>query len=189
MRKLIVEEWISLDGYAQDRNGHLDYFPTAQENRYADEQQLKFLDTVDTILLGRKTYEEFITYWPTASTAEEIIADRLNEIPKIVCSNTLKQAPWGKWPEARIASGDAVKFVSELKKQDGKDIILWGSISLTQTLMKANLIDLYKLRICPTIVGGGRLLFPAFDAYRSMKLVEQGAYATGLIHASFEPVQ
>src|SRR5690348_8302333 len=100
MRKLIVEEWLSLDGFAEDRHGQLDFFPTTEESRYADAQQLKFLDTVDTILLGRKTYELFVDYWPTASVEKEMIADKLNEIPKIVCSNSLKRAPWGKWKEA-----------------------------------------------------------------------------------------
>jgi len=187
MRKLIVEEWISLDGFAEDANGKLDYFPTTKENRYADEQQLKFLDTVDTILLGRKTYELFVDYWPKASTKEEIIADRLNEIPKLVCSNTLKHAPWGKWPDATIAPGNAIDVVTNLKKQPGRNIILWGSLSLTQTLMKANLVDLYKLRICPTVVGGGRPLFPAFNAYQSLKLIEHGAYDSGLINLTYEP--
>ena len=83
MRKLIAEEWISLDGYAEDANGSLEFFPSSEENRYADEQQLKFLDNIDTILLGRKTYELFVDYWPTATTDKEIIADKLNLIPKM----------------------------------------------------------------------------------------------------------
>src|SRR4051812_41016323 len=116
MRKLILEEWISLDGYAQDAHGKLDFFPSTEENRYADERQLKFLDSVDTILLGRKTYEEFTSYWPTATTDKEIIADRLNELPKIVFSNTLKSAPWGNWPAARLVPGNAIDAVRELKE-------------------------------------------------------------------------
>ena len=187
MRKLIVEEWISLDGYAADSNGNLDFFPTSDENRYADEQQLKFLDTVDTILLGRKTYELFVDFWPTATTDKEMIADKLNAIPKLVFSNTLTHAPWGKWPDAKVVSGDAIDAIKKLKQAAGKNIILWGSISLAHALMKANLIDLFKIRVCPTAVGGGRQLFPAFDEYKSLKLVDQGAYANGLIHLSYEP--
>lgn len=68
MRKLIIEEWISIDGFAEDSNGNLDFFPHTEENRYADEVQLRFLETIDTILLGRKTYELFVDYWPTATT-------------------------------------------------------------------------------------------------------------------------
>jgi len=187
MRKVIAEEWISLDGYAEDAKGKLDFFPSSEENRYADEQQLKFLDTIGTILLGRKTYELFVDFWPSASTAQEMIADKLNAIPKIVLSNTLKRAPWGRWPEASVIGGDALSIVRKLKQQQGKDIIIWGSISLTQALMMADLIDLYKIRICPTAVGGGRPLFPPSKEYRSLKMVEQNFHKNGLISVSFVP--
>ena len=187
MRKLIVEEWISMDGYAEDTHGKLDFFPTSAENRYADEQQLKFLNTVDTILLGRKTYELFVDFWPSATTDKELIADKLNAIPKLVFSNTLKHAPWGKWSDATVVPGDAVEAVKQLKRTDGKNIILWGSISLAHTLMSAGLIDLFKIRVCPTAVGGGKRLFPSSDQYKSFKLVEQGAYENGLIFLSYEP--
>ena len=66
-----------------------------------DQEQLKFIDTIDTILLGRKTYQLFADFWPTASTDKEVIADKLNETNKIVFTNTLVKAPWGKWKEAR----------------------------------------------------------------------------------------
>ena len=189
MRKLIAEEWISLDGYAEDAKGQLDFFPSSEENRYADEQQLKFLETIDTLILGRKTYELFVDFWPAATTDKEMIADKLNSIPKLVFSNTLKNAPWGRWPEAKVVNGDAVSRIRELKRAPGKDIIIWGSISLTQALIRANLIDLYKIRICPTLVGGGKPLFPEAVEYNSLKLVEQNQHKNGLISASFEPAQ
>ncbi|HTF18364.1 MAG TPA: dihydrofolate reductase family protein [Chryseolinea sp.] len=188
MRKLIVEEWLSLDGFAEDRKGQLDFFPSSEENRYADERQLEFLDTIDTILLGRKTYELFVDYWPMATTDKEIIADKLNQTPKMVFTNSLKKAPWGTWPEAEVMSGDAVDAIRKLKLRSGKDMMLWGSISLTQALIKADLIDLYKIRLCPTVVGGGRPLFPVFDHYKSLKLVEQGSYENGLIYLSYTAV-
>jgi dihydrofolate reductase len=97
MRKVILEEWVTLDGYAADRDGNLDFFPSSDTDKFSDRDQLAFLDTVDTILLGRKTYELFVDYWPTATADKEIIADRLNELPKIVFSNTLTEAPWGTW--------------------------------------------------------------------------------------------
>lgn len=186
MRKLILEEWITLDGYAEDSNGQLDFFPSAEENRYADQQQLTFLETVDLILLGRKTYELFVDFWPSATTDKELIADKLNEIPKRVFSNTLKKAPWGKWPEAKVVPGDAIEDIRKLKLLPGKNIILWGSISLSQALMESDLIDVYKIRICPTVAGGGRQLFPSFDKHRSLKLVEHIAYDNGLLALSYE---
>jgi dihydrofolate reductase len=188
MRRLIVEEWLSIDGCAEDRNGKLDFFPSSEANRYADEVQLKLLETVDTILLGRKTYELFVDFWPTATTDKEIIADRLNEIPKKVFSNSLKKAPWGTWQEAQVESGDAVDAIRKLKQLPGQDMIVWGSITLTQSLIRADLIDLYRFRICPTATGGGRTLFPEFEQYKSLKLVDQGAYKNGIVHLSYVPV-
>jgi len=190
MRKLIVEEWISLDGYAADRNGTTDFFPSTEANRYSDEDQLKFLESVDTILLGRKTYEIFVDFWPTEKSKQEIIAPKLNEIPKVVLSNTLKNAPWGKWPEAEIVSGDAIKAVRKLKAEKEKNIVLWGSISLTQSLMKANLIDEYHLQIIPVRLGAGRLLFPQEEENKTLTLTGSKVYdATGVMYLQYVPRQ
>lgn len=186
MRKLILEEWLSLDGYAEDKNGKLDFFPSTEENKYSDEDQLKFLESIDTILLGRKTYELFVEFWPTATVDKEIIADKLNSIPKIVFSNSLKEAPWGIWPAAEIISGDAVENVKALKAKQGKNMVLWGSISLAQSLMKADLIDEYHIQICPTMVGDGRLLFATAPEYRRLKLKEIKKYETGVVYLSYE---
>jgi dihydrofolate reductase len=185
MRKLIVEEWISLDGYAEDKNGKLDFFPSTDANKYSDQDQLKFLDSIDTILLGRKTYNLFVDFWPKASNDVEIIADKLNSIPKIVISNTLEKAPWGDWPEAEVISGDGVDEVKILKQKEGKNIVLWGSISLVQSLIKENLIDEFHLQICPTIIGGGRPLFPNLDQYKNLKLISSKMYDTGVVYLQY----
>jgi len=97
MRKLILEEWVSLDGYVTDKNGQLDFFTnlTPEQNKYSDADQLKFLETVDAILLGRKTYQLFVDFWPNATTDKEVIADKLNETKKIIFSNTITKAPLG----------------------------------------------------------------------------------------------
>src|SRR5258705_10567566 len=141
MRKLILEEWVSLDGYVADKNGQLDFFTnlTPEENKYSDSDQLKFLETIDTILLGRKTYELFVDFWPGATTDQEAIADKLNETKKIVFSNTITNAPWGQWAEASIV--EATTEIKNLKLLAGKNMVMWGSISLAQSLMKENLID------------------------------------------------
>jgi dihydrofolate reductase len=185
LRKLILEEWLSLDGYAEDKNGTLDFFPSTEANRYSDEDQLKFLDTIDTMLLGRVTYHLFADFWPTATTDKEIIADKLNSLHKIVFSNTLTKAPWGKWPVALIIQGDATSEIKRMKEQDGKNIVLWGSLSLAQSLMLEDLIDEYHLQICPTIIGGGRPLFPTTDHYKNMKLVSTRTYDTGVVYLHY----
>ncbi len=187
MRRLILEEWLSLDGFAVDGNGKLDFFPASDTDRFSDRDQLGFLETVDTILLGRKTYELFVDFWPTATTDTEIIADRLNSLPKLVFSNTLTAAPWGKWHPARVVPGDAVAEIRKLKAGEGKHMVLWGSLSLAQQLIAADLIDEYHLQICPTIVGGGRGLFPSLASYAHLKRVSVRTYDTGMVFLHYEP--
>jgi len=187
MRKLILEEWVSLDGFAADKNGQLDFFPSTEKNKYSDEDQLKFMEGIDTILLGRITYQLFVDFWPTASTSTEIIADALNSTQKIVFSNTLQQAPWGNWPDAAIINGNAVDAVKKLKQQPGKNMVLWGSISLAQSLIKENLIDEYHIQVCPTITGGGRPMFPDLDNYKNLQLVDIRKYETGVVFMHYEP--
>ena len=187
MRKLILQEWISLDGYAADKNGQLDFFPSTESNKYADLDQLKFMENIDTILLGRVTYQLFVDFWPGATSDKEIIADKLNSTHKIVFSNTLEDAPWGKWPGALVIAGDAVNAVRKLKEHTGKNMVLWGSISLAQSLIKENLVDEYHLQICPTVVGSGRSLFPDLDSYKNLKLVNFRHYDTGVMFLHYEP--
>ena len=179
MRRLILQEWVSLDGYSVGREGSLNFFPESETDRYSDRDQLAFLDSVDTIVLGRKTYELFVDYWPTANTDEEIIADRMNELPKLVFSNTLSEAPWGTWPPARVIPGDAVAEIGRLKAQEGKHMVLWGSLSLAQDLMRADLVDEYHLQLCPTLVGGGRPLFPTRAGHANLERVNLRTYDTG----------
>lgn len=186
MRKLILEEWISLDGYAVDKNGTLDFFPSTEENKYSDKDQLAFLETIDTILLGRATYNLFVEFWPTATTDKEIIADKLNSLPKLVFSNSLKVAPWGDWPEAHVVAGDAIEAIKKLKEKEGKNMVLWGSISLAQSLLKANLVDELHIQICPTATGGGRLLFPSLDQYAGFKLIDVKKYDTGVVLLKYQ---
>ena len=187
MRKLILEEWLSLDGFAVDKEGNLDFFPSSETDKFSDSDQLRFLESVDTILLGRKTYELFVGYWPTVTTDKEIIADRLNTLPKVVFSNSLREAPWGKWAPARVVSGDALDEIRRLKAEDGKHMVLWGSLSLAQQLIAADLIDEYHLQICPTLTGGGRPLFPDLPGYARLKRMSVRTYDTGVVFLHYEP--
>ena len=187
MRKLIVQEWVTLDGYVTDKNGQLDFFTklSTEENKYSDADQLKFLETIDTILLGRKTYELFVDFWPTATTDQEPIADKLNKTNKVVFSNTIAKAPWGKWAEAQVLGGEATAAIKKLKSLPGKNIVLWGSISLAQSLMKENLIDEYHIQLCPVVTGGGRQFWTDNTNIETLKLLEVRQYDTGTVFLSY----
>ena len=191
MRKLIVEEWLSLDGFASDKDGQLDFFTnlSTEDSKYSDIDQLKFLETVDVILLGLKTYELFVAFWPTASADKEIIAKKLNDTKKVVVSNTITRAPWGNWADAEMISDDVIAAIKALKATPGKNIVLWGSISLAQELMKENLIDEYHIQLCPVLTCGGRKLFPEQIKVGALKLLEVRQYATGTFFLNYQPIR
>jgi dihydrofolate reductase len=188
MRKLIVDEWTSLDGYATDKEGRLDFFTdlTPEQNTYSNADQLIFLESIDTILLGRLTYELFADFWPTATTGKEIIADKLNQLKKMVFSNTLTNAPWGEWPAAEIITGDAADAIKQLKSLPGKDMVLWGSLSIAQSLMNKNLVDEYRIHLCPVITGGGRRLFTEQADLSRFSLLESRQYNTGTVFLHYK---
>jgi dihydrofolate reductase len=90
---------------------------------------------------------------------EQPFADKFNGLSKVVFSNTLDHAPWGKWSEGRIVRGNAVDEVKRLKRESGKDMLISGSISLAQSLIDKGLVDEYRLVVCPVVLGKGRPLF------------------------------
>jgi dihydrofolate reductase len=184
MRNLIFQEWVSLEGYAADANNGLSFMESLKSVKYSDQEQLEFLNQIDAILLGANTYRLFVEFWPTASNDQEVIADKLNSIPKFVFSRSMQKAPWGKWPDATLIHTDAVESVKKMKSQDGKDMVLWGSISLAQSFMKENLIDEYHLRICPVVLGGGIPLF-AKTGKMNLELIESRTYPSGLVQLKY----
>ncbi|TDD28811.1 reductase [Kribbella turkmenica] len=176
MRRLIFQEYVTLDGYAADSDGGLDFSGTIAEQ--ADVDNLALLETVDTMLLGAETYRLFAAAWPTQGAADNPIAPKLNALRKVVVSRTLDNAPWGAHESALVVR-DAVEDVRELKREQGKDIILWGSISLFHTLLIAGLVDEVQLRVCPVLIGAGKPVFPHSAETRVLELVEARPWANG----------
>src|SRR4026207_2306851 len=123
MRRLIIEEWISLDGHVSDREGKLEFFRSTVREINAEPVQIKFLESIDCILLGRSTYEQFAKLWPQRPIENEVLARIINQERKIVFSSTLKKTPWGNWSDAEIASGDPIEAVKHLKSLPGKNIV------------------------------------------------------------------
>jgi dihydrofolate reductase len=179
MRKLIVQEWLSADGFAADENGLTDFFSSVTVDEESDKDILADMDSIDTILLGANTYRLFVDYWPTQKSVNDRMADRINGTPKIVFSNTLKETPWGKSNNAKLQHGDAIKAIETLKQENGKDLILWGSLSLTRSLLSAKLIDQLEIRICPIILGKGIKLFGESDEIK-LKTTKVKAYDSGM---------
>lgn len=189
MRKVILQEFITLDSLAAGPNDSVAYVPAStQGDESFGKEQMKLMNSVDTILLGRVTYQMFAGHWPKITKGKEkAFADKLNSIPKIVFSKTLESAPWGDWEEANIVRTTAVKEVPKLKRQVGKSMVIWGSISLAQSLIKENLIDEYRLVMCPVVLGSGRPLFLDKAASFGLKLVEAKTFDLGAVQLKYKP--
>jgi dihydrofolate reductase len=160
MSKLTVQEFVTIDGFAAAPDGALDFMPSGGQTP-ADPQierdQLRFIkDEVDTMLLGRTTYQIFIDYWPTATTDNDIIADELTYLSKVVASRTLDHAPWGDRGDEATIVRDGVEAAAALRRQSGKGVVVWGSLTLAQSLMRAGLVDECQLYLCPKCVGRGQ---------------------------------
>ncbi len=148
MRKVVVYELLSLDGVAEDPNDFiLDYDDVMMENL------LRVIGTQDTVLLGRRTYDDWAQYWQTKKTA---FADFINKTEKFAVTSTPMVH---KWANASVISGDLTRFVKELKQKPGGDIGVHGSITLAQSLLEAGLVDELRLVIAPAIHMKGRKLF------------------------------
>ena len=182
MRKVVLQEFVSIDAMAAGPNDSVDFIPASTRDDPAfGREQLGLMDTVDTLLLGRLTYQMFAGYWPNVTEgAEKNFADKFNSLAKVVVSKSLDRAPWGKWKEGQVVRRGAVDEVTALKKQPGKDILISGSISLVQALVDADAIDEYRLVLCPVVLGGGRPLFRDRASLR-LKLVKAQAMDLGAV--------
>ena len=188
MRKVILQEFVTIDGLAADADDSADFVAAATEgDKSFGKEQVKLMNSVDTILLGRVTYEMFAGYWPKVTKGKEkAFADQLNAIPKIVFSKTLASAPWGDWEAAKIVKTAAVNEIKKLKRRTGKNIVIWGSISLAQAAIRAGLIDEYRLVVCPVVLGQGRPLFlNAVDQF-GMKLLEMKSFDLGAVQLTYK---
>ena len=181
MRKVVVQQFLTLDGYAAGPNGELDF--VTESGAAADpnsgafvENQLAFIESIDTILLGAVTYRMFAAYWPEQTTETQAIADALNATPKVVFSSTLESAPWGSWEPARLVSGSAAEEVRRLKAEAGKDMVVWGSLALSDSLMREGLVDEYRLQVCPVVLGRGKRLFEDGLATQRLTHLETNTY-------------
>ena len=187
MRNLILQEFLTVDGMAAGADGNTDFIvgSTKGDQSYLRRQKI-FFDSIDTILLGRKTYEIFANFWPTVKSGEELMfAERINALPKIVFSKTLDRAPWGDGEDATLVKTDAMREVERLKQQPGKDMVIWGSLTLAHALMHEGLIDEYQLIICPVVLVEGRRMFDDTVSPGEMHLLSTRSFDRGAVLLSY----
>ena len=194
MRKLIANEFMSLDGVVQapgaadeDRSGgfehggwHLPYFDDLSQKRV-----LESIVEAGGFLLGRRTYQIFASYWPNASEEEQVIAEPLNSKPKYVASTTLAEPL--EWQNSTVLQGDVAEAVVALKQENDADLHVIGSAELVEMLLEHGLVDELRLMIDPVTLGGGKRIFRDDGARRSLRLIESEATTTGAILATYAP--
>jgi dihydrofolate reductase len=194
MRKVIVNEFMSLDGVVQapgaaDEDTTGGFKHGGWNLRYLDEvSQQRILEGIvgaGGFLLGRRTYEIFAGYWPKAPQEEQVIAEPLNTKQKYVASTTLPDPL--EWQNSTVLRDDVAGAVAALKQEDGADLHVIGSTRLVQTLIQHDLVDQFWLMIDPLVLGGGKRVFPDDGALRPMRLVQSEVTSTGAILATYAP--
>jgi len=191
MRRLMVTTFLTLDGVMQAPGG-----PGEDDSggftfggwsvNYWDERMREFMTQTMRVpfdlLLGRRTYDIFVTYWPDAP--EEAGSKPLNDATKFVAS---RGGPTLDWKESVLIEGDAAEGVAALKRTDGPELQVHGSGNLIQTLMANGLIDEYRLWVFPVVLGSGKRLFADGAIPSGLRLVDSTVSTTGVVIGTYEP--
>jgi dihydrofolate reductase len=195
MRKLIANEFMSLDGVAQAPGGadedpsggfaHGGWHMRYMEDELAQRWVLESIVDAGGFLLGRRTYEIFAAYWPNAPEEEQVIAESLNRRPKYVASTTLTEPL--AWQNSTLLDGDVTAAVAALKEEDGGDLHVIGSTELVRTLIEHDLVDEFRLMIDPVVLGGGKRIFRDDGSLRPLRLIDGQVTSTGAILATYAP--
>ena len=174
MRQVVLQMGISLDGYVAGPNGQTNW-GVPPEDPELKARKLEWLERVGAHLMGRITYQEMASHWPSSDSD---YAPPMNEIPKVVFSKTLAEA---NWADSQIARGDLAEEIARLKGESGLDMIAWGGGTFAQALARDGLIDEYRLIVHPVALGGGLPLFNDLAAPLHLDLMETMRFPTGRV--------
>jgi dihydrofolate reductase len=179
MRKIVAGLFVSLDGVTEA--------PENWQLAYVNDELLEAVGSAmaesDTILLGRRTDEEFAAYWPNQGSGVPF-ADHMNNTPKLVVSTTLDTV---QWQGASLLNGDVAEELTSLKRQPGKDISLLGSATLVRSLLREGVLDELRLLVHPIVVGRGGRLLPDGEPQTPLELVDAKPFSTGVVSLTYHP--
>ncbi len=179
MRKIVAGLFMSLDGVVEAPDQwHFPYF-----NEEMGAAVGAAMAAGDTMLLGRRTYEEFAGYWPHQGS-DVPMADQMNNTPKLVVSTTLDRV---EWQNSTLIRGNVAEALTGLKQQPGKNINITGSGTLVRSLLRDGVLDELQLLVHPIVVGSGKRLFEDIGAQVPLKLVDSTAFSTGVVSLTFQP--
>jgi dihydrofolate reductase len=177
VRRVIASEFVSLDGVMEEP-GWTFQFPSEEQDSFKFEE----LAAAGALLLGRVTYEGFAAAWPQMAEQTGEYGAMMNGYPKYVASTTLDTVEWN----ASLLKGEIVEEVAGLKRQAGRDILVFGSGRLVETLLRHNLVDEYRLLVFPLVLGRGRRLFPEGPVI-TLELVEAKSFSSGVVALTYRP--
>lgn len=188
MRKLKLQVQMTVDGFVARPNGELDWMIWDLDDKLS-QYIIALADSSDTILLGRKMTDGFVSYWTDVVTnkpdsPEYALAKKMVDIPKVVFTKTLEKS---EWENTVLAKGDLEAEINKLKKQDGKDIIVYGGATFVSALIKAKLIDEFHLFINPVAIGDGMAIFNELDSQQPLNLVEVKPFECGIVELCYQP--
>jgi dihydrofolate reductase len=187
MRKLIVFNHVSLDGYFVDLNGDMSWAK-------ADHQDVEWNSFVaenasggGALVFGRITYELMASFWPTPFAIESmpVVAAGMNSMPKVVFSKTLDRASWNN---TTLVKGDPAEEMRKIKRSPGEDMAILGSGRIVSQLAQEGLIDEYQIVVNPVVLGAGRTLFDGVKQNLSLKLTKTRAFCNGNVLLCYEPM-
>jgi dihydrofolate reductase len=181
LRKLRLQVQMSVDGCIAGPNGEMDWMVGLSDDesiKYA----YKITEPVDTILLGRKMTDVFISFWLDVMNKPDdpwyAFAKKMIETPKVVFTKTLNKS---KWINTDIATGNLIEEVNKIKNQNGRDIVVYGGASFDSSLIKEKLIDEFYLFINPVAIGNGMTIFKDLNEIQKYTLIESKAFESGIV--------
>jgi len=181
MRKVVSGLFMTVDGVTESPNEwQFDAFDADMGAAMS-----AHIEAEDAILLGRVTYEQWASYWPTST--DEPYASHINNTPKYVVSTTLDTVEWGTYDNISLVKGSLPETIAKLKQQPGKNIGVAGSPTLVRSMLQAGLIDELTLMIHPVVAGSGKRLFDDTDALKRMKLIDSTTTKSGVAVLTYQP--
>jgi dihydrofolate reductase len=185
MRKIIVFENVTLDGFMAGPNGEIDWAIRDDEVTQASQEGQ---DSTDLFLFGRVTYDMMASFWPTPAgkSVNPVFAEVLNNTPKIVFSTTLQKADW---QNTTVIKALHKAEILKLKQLPGKNMMIFGSGTIVEQLTKLGLIDEYQLMVNPLVLGKGKRLFKDISEKIDLKLVKAKTFRSGLVLLQYQPVK
>jgi dihydrofolate reductase len=189
MRNIITTTWVTLDGFIAGPNGEMDWIGEIYDDAMG-KYESEIVSAADTLLLGRVTYESFAGSWPhvpdnpDASEGEKDYARMLNAMRKVVVSRTLDRPQWNNSTLLHEVTPEAIEA---LKREPGRDILIYGSASLVGTLTQLGLIDEYQVLVHPVVLGGGKPLFAGLSDQVKLRLVNSTTHPSGVVRLTYRP--